>query len=344
MSYNARESMERMERDNWDRRRSEQREIPTQPAKQVTPLNAPKASDSEASWREPAQTRPIQRKEQPAPKKPARTIEPYEPFPLESLPEPLRQYVHQAALALGCDPAFVALPVLGVAAGLIGYTRVLLLKRTWRVPAVLWTLVVADSGSLKTPAWRHATDYLFKLQKRLDHCYKCELAQVIQAKEKHEAAVKAAKRGEGEPPGEEPIELVRRTVFTSDATIEAVAELIGENPRGLVVACDELAGWLGSFARYKGKSGGTDLPRWLSMHSAGGFAYHRKTGDRRRIVVPNAVVSIAGGIQPGILARVLIGEFFEAGLAGRLLMAMPPRPDQRVDRVGNRPGNRGAVL
>src|SRR5262249_44122361 len=33
-----------------------------------------------------------------------------------------------------------------------------------------------------------------------------------------------------------------------------------------------------------------------------------------------------GGIQPGILARVLAGEFLEAGLAGRLLLAMPPRP------------------
>ena len=46
----------------------------------------------------------------------------------------------------------------------------------------------------------------------------------------------------------------------------------------------------------------------------------------RRIVVLNAAVTIARGIQPGILSRVMSAEFLDAGLAGRLLMAMPPRP------------------
>src|SRR5262249_39574395 len=76
----------------------------------------------------------------------------------------------------------------------------------------------------------------------------------------------------------------------------------------------------------KGKGGGTDLQRWLSMHSAGGFAYHRKTGDKRRIVVPHAAVSVCGGIQPGIIARTMGDEFMSAGLGARLLLAMPPRP------------------
>jgi hypothetical protein len=255
--------------------------------------------------------------------------EPYKPFPVEALPAPLMEYVRQGALALGCDPAYLALPCMAVAAGMIGFTRVLQIKRTWRVPSALWTLVIAESGSLKSPAHDLVTKYLFKLQKRLDAEYQRKLAEYVGAKEKWKAACKAAEKGEGEPPGDEPVEPVGQTAFTSDATIEAIAELIGENPRGLLVACDELAGWLNSFTRYKGKAGGTDLPRWLSMHSAGGFAYHRKTGDRRRIVVPNAAVSIAGGIQPGILARVMAEDFLEAGLAGRLLMSMPPRPAKK---------------
>jgi hypothetical protein len=260
------------------------------------------------------------------PKKPVPTLEPYRPFPVEALPAPLAEYVCQAASALGCDPAYVALPCLAVAAGLIGYTRVLRLKRTWRAPSVLWTLIIADSGSLKTPAFRHATDYLFLLQKRLDAEYKRKVAEYLEAKEKWAAAAKAAKDGKGVHPGDEPEPPIQKTIFTSDATIEAIAELIGDNPRGLVVSCDELAGWLNSFSRYKGKAGGTDLPRWLSMHSAGGFAYHRKTGDRRRIVVPHAAVSIAGGIQPDILARAIAGDFVDSGGFARILPAMPPRP------------------
>jgi hypothetical protein len=211
-------------------------------------------------------------------------------------------------------------------AGLIGYTRVLRLKRSWRAPCVLWSVVVADSGSLKTPAFRMATDYLFKLQKRLDLEFERKHAAHAKAKEVWDAAVKAAKHNGGRGPGDEPEPPVRPTIFASDATIEAIAELIGDNPRGLLVACDELAGWLGSFKRYKGKAGGSDLQRWLSMHSAAGFAYHRRTGDKRRIIVPHAAVSVCGGIQPGILASALGEEFFAAGLAARLLLAMPPRP------------------
>ena len=72
------------------------------------------------------------------------------------LPAPLAEYVRQCAVALGCDPAFVALPVLAVIASAIGNTRVIRLKRGWDEPAVLWTVIVGDSGTLKSPAYRKA--------------------------------------------------------------------------------------------------------------------------------------------------------------------------------------------
>jgi hypothetical protein len=264
----------------------------------------------------------------PSPRRAVRPLPPYQPFPVEALPCPLSLYVRQAAQALGCDVAYVALPALALAAGLIGHTRVIRLKRTWKAASVLWALVIADSGSLKTPAFRLATDYLFAIQHRLDEDFKREQAAYATAKERWQSDVDAAKADGREPPPK-PEQPVHRTAFTSDATIEAIAELIDDNPRGLIVSCDELAGWLGSFSRYKGKAGGTDLQRWLSMHSAGGFAYHRRTGDRRRIVVPHAAVSVCGGIQPGILAQAVGDEFLAAGLAARLLMAMPPRPPKK---------------
>jgi hypothetical protein len=62
-------------------------------------------------------------------------LEPYRPFPVDALPALIQQYVCQGATALGCDPAYLALPALAVAAGVIGYTRVLRLKRTWREAA-----------------------------------------------------------------------------------------------------------------------------------------------------------------------------------------------------------------
>ncbi|MGL4513852.1 MAG: DnaB-like helicase N-terminal domain-containing protein, partial [Lacipirellulaceae bacterium] len=54
---------------------------------------------------------------------------PWAPFPTGALPEPLRSLVVEGAKSIGCDESFVALPGLAAAAGAIGATRVLRLKR-----------------------------------------------------------------------------------------------------------------------------------------------------------------------------------------------------------------------
>jgi hypothetical protein len=132
--------------------------------------------------------------------------------------------------------------------------------------------------------------------------------------------VKTNKKGTDSP--DKPI---LKRVVCSDTTIEKLAEILADNPRGVLLARDELAGWLASFGRYKGKGGGTDLPHWLEMHQAGSVVVDRKTGERLHYFVPRAAVSVCGGIQPGVLARTLTTEFLDAGLAARLLLAMPAK-------------------
>ena len=44
----------------------------------------------------------------------------YEPFHVDVLPEPVRSYINESAAAIGCDPAFVALPLLSALAAAIG--------------------------------------------------------------------------------------------------------------------------------------------------------------------------------------------------------------------------------
>ena len=62
-----------------------------------------------------------------------------------------------------------------------------------------------------------------------------------------------------------------------------------ETPRGLLVARDELAGWLGSFNQYKQGQGG-DVAHWLEMHRAGALLVDRKSGDKTTIHVARAAV------------------------------------------------------
>jgi hypothetical protein len=55
----------------------------------------------------------------------------------------------------------------------------------------------------------------------------------------------------------------------------------------------------------------------------------RKKGNPHTIYVPEALVSISGGIQPAILHRALGIEHRESGLAARLLLTCPPRKSKR---------------
>src|SRR5262249_47230998 len=152
-----------------------------------------------------------------------------------------------AAAALNCDPSYVALPALAVAASAVGNSRAVALKATWREPPILWTVIVGDSGTLKTPALRLALQPMLAAQQRRHLVYKEQLAQ-------HTREKAARGKADGDPPP------VLEQCFVSDITVERLAEVLEDNPRGLLVARDELSGWLASFTRYKGRQGGTDLP------------------------------------------------------------------------------------
>jgi hypothetical protein len=101
-----------------------------------------------------------------------RTLEPYQPFPVEALPALLRVFAIEGAAALNCDPVFLALPALTIIASTIGNTRTIRLKRGWHEPAVVWGGIVGDSGALKTPAWKAAVGYLFQVQKKHSDDYR----------------------------------------------------------------------------------------------------------------------------------------------------------------------------
>src|SRR4051794_30574920 len=91
----------------------------------------------------------------------------YQPFPTDSPPGPVREFVVQASAALDCDAAAVALPGLAAMAGLVGNTRVLELKSTWVEPCVLWTAVIGEPGTRKSAALQQATGFLVDHQRRM---------------------------------------------------------------------------------------------------------------------------------------------------------------------------------
>jgi hypothetical protein len=256
----------------------------------------------------------------------------YRPFPVRALPEPIRGFVATGARAIGCDSSYIALPLLVALAAAIGNTRRLELKRGWSAPAIVWGAIVGESGTMKTPAFSLALGPLRgRQQKALD--------QAAEAARRHGADLarwerdfsnwKRARDGTDPPPKPVPPRPVRFVV--ADTTVEALAPLLADNPRGLLVARDELAGWIGAFDRYAGRKGGVgaDAANWLSMFNAEPVTVDRRTGTPPTIHVPRAAVSVVGGIQPDVLRRALGAEHRESGLAARLLLAWPPARKKR---------------
>jgi hypothetical protein len=246
---------------------------------------------------------------QPAVAKPHQPIPAYRPFPLKALPEPLRGYSAGAAASIGCDVACVAVPLLPVLAAAVGNTRRIELKRGWTEPAVIWATVVAESGTLKSPALDAALAPVRQRQK----------AAVAEWKEAQEAYKQEDLKECIAPP-------VCNRYLTADATVEALAAILQDNPCGLLLARDELNGWLGSMDAYKNGKG--DMAHYLEMHRASQMIVDRKTGPVPLIHVPRAALSIAGTTQPETFRRALGREHFENGLLPRFLTVLPPQKER----------------
>jgi hypothetical protein len=239
----------------------------------------------------------------------------WQPYPVEALPEPAHGYVTAAAAAIGCDPSYVALPLLAGLASAIGASCRIRLKRGWSEPAILWTVIIGESGSLKSPAAEAPLRPIISRQAEAMRRYRAALEQ-------YEHLCESASRSErpGRP--------VCARYLCGDITVEALVDRLAEAPRGLLLYREELAGWLRSYDAYRGGRGG-DLAHWLSIFAQRPLMMDRRSADKTTRYVPYPTVSIVGGVTPGVLRACLGHEHFEDGLAARLLMAMPPARPKR---------------
>ncbi len=277
---------------------------------------------------------------------------PWRPFPVEVLPEPVRSFVRRSSEAIGCDPAYITTAILPTIAGAVGTSRQIILKRGWVEPSVLWGAIVGDSGTLKSPAIDAATSHVRKRQAQAVEAHRERVDQYdhdLADYKIHYDEWRRSGRKKSEPPPQEPEKPVCERFACSDITVEGLAVLLSEAPRGLTLIRDELSGWIGSFDQYKAGRSGADTAHWLTIHGARDLIVDRKTGDRKSTFVRRASVSIVGGIQARTLRRALGQEHFENGLAARLLLAMPPQRakkwteatvdqdlDDQVDRLFDR--------
>jgi hypothetical protein len=250
----------------------------------------------------------------------------FSPFPVDVLPEPIRRFVADGARSIGCDASYIALPLLSGLASAIGNTHRIQLRRVWTEPAIIWTAIVGESGTAKSPALELALRPIRKRQHQAMKEHAEAMRDYAEQMAMHERDSTKWKRSNSDTsPPTKPDAPIADRCWTDDVTTEALAVLLQQNPRGMLMIKDELAGWF-NFDRYAGGKGG-DAAKWLEMFGGRPMVVDRKGGGT--LYVPRAAVSIAGGIQPATLRRALGQEHRDNGLAARLLLTCPPRKAKR---------------
>ena len=232
----------------------------------------------------------------------------WQPFPTELVfPKAIADFVVAGASALGVDESMLALPVLAACAGVIGNARVLRLNATWAERAAFWCVVIGESGSRKTPPFKLAMQPVWRINSRLMNE---NATQLLLWKN----ACSQVKAGDLIPPKPKETRLIAQ-----DVTIEKLGLLLSENPKGLLLAENELAGWFNSFTRYQG---GSSVSAWLNFYDGAPTIVDRISRPSINLECP--LISVCGTTQPAVLDKLLDSESWASGLAPRMILCYPP--------------------
>ncbi len=208
-------------------------------------------------------------------------------FPFEVLPPDVARFVETHSLIIGCDPSALAMCALSALSSALDHRFALKMMRNGDFCAGprLWMLLFGPPSVKKTPMQNAALAPLKAHENRIRDGY--------------DAAVLAHKTAEGEARDEPPLP---RRFISNDMTPEMLGEMLARHDRGMLVARDELAGWIGSMEKYAtGRGGASDRGFWLQSYDGGSYTVDRiKRGEMR---IRNLSISLLGGIQPNRLAE-----------------------------------------
>lgn len=287
-------------------------------------------------------------------------LPPVAPFNPELLPEALRGWIVDIAERMQCPPDFPAVGVVSALSGLIGARAVVAPKQhdDWRVVPNLWGLIVGRPGVMKSPALGEVLKPLYRLESTEREQWLAaheawaldtkvaELAGKANAKQAAAAALKdPAKARALLAPTDQPTEPTMRRYVVNDSTVEALADLLVENPWGLLVYRDEVHGLLCSMDR-QGQEGARGF--YLTGYDGNqGHAVDRI--GRGHSYVPRVCMAMLGGIQPGkvqsYVREAVSGGAGDDGLLQRFGLAVWPDIQQEfklVDRWPDTPAQQAA--
>jgi hypothetical protein len=264
-----------------------------------------------------------------------------EPFIPQLLPSVLGDYVMDVADRQQAPPDFAAVASICGLAAVLG-NKVLIRPKQhddWAVTPNLWGAIIGRPSAMKSPAMRSALAPVHAIQDQMREAWEGGLSSkavddalaALSAKDTKKKAEKAIRTGDREQArsllgdlsdGKDAKPPCPRLIV-NDATVEKLGELLNENPRGLLLIRDELAGFL---ARMESEEYQSERAFYLEAFNGDGRFVYDRIG-RGTVHIDNCTVSMIGGLQPTRIAplvRAALAGTNNDGLVQRLQMVVWP--------------------
>lgn len=221
------------------------------------------------------------------------------------LPETIEDFATIQADVMGVDPGGLAMSALTVCAAAIPDSITIQPKQhdpSWQESARIWTALIGNPSTKKTPVISAVTKPLKRLDRELFKSYAAAKTVYDRLSKDERAAQDAPKH-------------VRLRL--EDTTIEAAQEVLKDSPEGVLVLQDELSGFFGAIDKYSGGGRGAQKDRafWLQAFNGGNYTVNRV--GRGSSWIENLSVSLLGGIQPEPI-RAVANDSQDDGLLQRL--------------------------
>ena len=225
--------------------------------------------------------------------------------PLDLVPEPWRKWIADTASAAGAPQDYVLQTVLAGVAGVCGAGVRVRITPAWTEPLVMWQAMVGEPSTGKSAALAPMRRLLRTIEQ--ERC--------LHDEERRAAHAEQVAKGREERP------FVPSRIVMKDTGLEAVAETVSGNPRGVLLWRDLPKVWFGD-----DDADDRECAVWLEAWTAGAVTVER--GRRPPLDLASFPVSILETMGPDSLKTALLED--DKGLPTRFLYVWPGPQDYRA--------------
>jgi hypothetical protein len=215
------------------------------------------------------------------------------------LPKEIATPIIALANRLNLRPeAFAMSLIAGLSSTLARGTKLSIDGSGWVVRPNIYFALLANSSQKKSPILNSMIKTaLGEIQSKERADYETRLKEYEIEIEKYNVLKKKPEQLADNFPDGPPEKPVFKLKFTTNLTLEGVLKQLGQQERGLIAVCDELAGLFKSLNQYK--SGGNDGEVIIELYDGGDMSIVRAKNDP--VPLESPLFSMVGGVQPGVL-------------------------------------------